>query len=182
LAGAHTASNALAAAAVAAALGIPADRVKAGLAGLAPPSGRLQPRSASAGYTVLDDTYNANPASLEAALAVLGEAGDGASGRRWLVLGDMGELGDEARQWHGWAGEQARRYGVDRLVAVGEYAVESARTFGSGAEWAADWEQALPLVANAVEGGDRVLVKGSRAMALDRLVARLVGEVASVDL
>jgi UDP-N-acetylmuramoyl-tripeptide--D-alanyl-D-alanine ligase len=179
LPGAHSAANALAAAAVAAALEIPGEQVSAGLAGVAPPSGRLQPRQAPAGFTVLDDTYNANPTSLQAALAVLAEGGPG---HRWLVLGDMGELGGEARHWHQWAGEQARRYGVSHLVAVGEQAGESARAFGEGAETATDWEEALPIVEKGAGAGDRVLVKGSRAMGMERLVAGLMGEAQAIDL
>lgn len=182
LPGGHTAANALAVAAVAAALEIPGDQVAAGLAGLAPQAGRLQPRRSPEGYTVLDDTYNANPASLEAALAVLAEGDAPPGGRRWLVLGDMAELGGETGGWHRWAGEQARRYGVQRLVAVGEHARESARAFGDGAETATDWEAALPIVEKGVGAGDRLLVKGSRAMGLERLVAHLAGEAQAVDL
>jgi UDP-N-acetylmuramoyl-tripeptide--D-alanyl-D-alanine ligase len=168
--GRHNASNALAAAAAAHALGLPLAAVLAGLEGAEPLPGRLQARE-HGGLAILDDTYNANPASLEAALAVLAEG----SGRRWLVLGDMQELGAAGGEWHRRAGELARRFGVDRLLAVGGLAAEAAAAFGAGGQEVADGDAAAAVLEREAAAGDRVLLKGSRGMRLDRLAARLTG-------
>ena len=170
LPGRHNASNALAAAAAARSLGLSWNAIRTGLAGGSALPGRLQPRG-QGGVTVLDDTYNANPASLEAALAVLAEG----TGRRWLVLGDMQELGDTAEAWHRQAGESARRLGVDRLLAVGELAGSAAVAFGAGGEGLSDRDAAAARLEQEIAAGDRVLLKGSRAMQLDRVAARLTG-------
>ncbi|MFP4615468.1 MAG: UDP-N-acetylmuramoyl-tripeptide--D-alanyl-D-alanine ligase [Thiohalorhabdus sp.] len=172
LPGRHNAHNALAAAAAAAALGIPAADVARGLETVAPVEGRLRVGRGRAGLTVLDDTYNANPTSLEAALEVLAEG----PGRTWLVLGDMGELGPSGAELHHRAGEQARALGVDALIGVGALAGEAVRGFGAGARSAADWEEAAAALESEAASGDRVLVKGSRTMRLERLVARLGGD------
>jgi UDP-N-acetylmuramoyl-tripeptide--D-alanyl-D-alanine ligase len=171
LPGRHNAANALAALAAAHALGVTVGEAARGLAAVAPAAGRLAPIPGAGGVTVLDDTYNANPASLEAALAVLAESDEG--GRRWLVLGDMGELGTEGPAWHGHAGESARTQGAHRLIAVGELAAAAAEAFGAGGHAVADWEAAAALLAREAGAGDRVLIKGSRSMRLERLVARL---------
>src|SRR6185295_14331639 len=108
----HNVRNALAAAAAAYALGIAPVQVSAGLAGYGGTKARLQRRLARGGATLIDDTYNANPDSVGAAIAVLAAA----PGRRVLVLGDMGELGEEGPELHGRVGEEARRAGIDHLL------------------------------------------------------------------
>ncbi len=172
LPGRHSAANALAAAAAAEALGVPAEAIGRGLAAAEGPPGRLQVRSAKGEISLLDDTYNANPASLEAALAVLTEG----AGCTWLVLGAMGELGSEAGRWHRWAGELARTAGVDRLLTVGPLAEEALRGFGAGGRALPDWEAAAVLLGQEAGSGDRILVKGSRAARLERLVTHLAGD------
>lgn len=170
LPGRHNAANALAALAAAYALGIAPERAAAGMETVAPAAGRLQIRPGPGGLTVLDDTYNANPGALEAALDVLTEG----PGRTWAVLGDMGELGDDSAAWHAEAGEAARRRGVDRLIGVGPMAAGAVEAFGSGGRASEDWQQAAAILAQEGGSGDRVLIKGSRAMGLERLVAWLM--------
>ena len=127
LPGRHNVMNALAAAAVALALDVPLDAVVRGLESVRPVRGRLQVREAR-GLRVLDDTYNANPGSVAAALAVLATS----PGRRWLVLGDMGELGAESAELHRRMGRLAREAGVDRLWTLGALAALAAESFGEG--------------------------------------------------
>jgi UDP-N-acetylmuramoyl-tripeptide--D-alanyl-D-alanine ligase len=124
---------------------------------------------------VLDDTYNANPGSLAAALDVLTQTvpAQAGEGRTWLVLGDMGELGDDAGAWHARAGEDARDRGVTRVLGVGELAAGAAETFGAGGRAVADWQGAAALLKHEAAAGDRILIKGSRSMRLERLVTAL---------
>ncbi|MFA9461421.1 UDP-N-acetylmuramoyl-tripeptide--D-alanyl-D-alanine ligase [Thiohalorhabdus sp. Cl-TMA] len=172
LPGRHNACNALAAAAAASALGIPRASVIRGLEAVVPASGRLHLRAGLGGLTVLDDTYNANPASLAAALDVLA----GEAVRTWLVLGDMGELGASGAELHRQAGEQALAVGVNHLLAVGDLAGEAVCAFGGGGRRVAHWEEVADILETEAASGDRVLIKGSRTMRLERLVARLTGE------
>ena len=172
LPGWHNAANALAALAVAQALRMDLERAAAGIETVKPAPGRLQIRSGPGGLTVLDDTYNANPGSLMAALDVLTEQ----QGRHWTVLGDMGELGDEGAAWHAQAGQAARQRGVDRLIGVGRLAAHATEAFGPGARTVADWQEAAAILVNEAASGDRVLIKGSRSMGMERLVAQLVTE------
>ncbi|MEF8793407.1 UDP-N-acetylmuramoyl-tripeptide--D-alanyl-D-alanine ligase [Thiohalorhabdus sp.] len=172
LPGRHNAVNALAALAAAYALGIAPERAAAGMEAVAPTAGRLQIRSGPGGLVVLDDTYNANPESLVAALDVLTQQG----GHTWAVLGDMGELGDESAAWHAEAGLAARQRRVDRLIAVGRLAANAAEAFGTGGCIAANWQEAAAVLAHEAAGGDRVLIKGSRSMGLERLVAQLMDQ------
>lgn len=169
LPGRHNAANALAALAAAYALGVPLAEAAAGMAAVGPGAGRLQAVPGRGGLTVLDDTYNANPGSLEAALEVLAAG----SGRTWAVIGDMGELGSQGPAWHARAGTSARDHGVDRLIGVGELAAEAAAAFGPEGRAVPDWEAAARVLEAEAGSGDRVLVKGSRAMRLERLVAHL---------
>jgi UDP-N-acetylmuramoyl-tripeptide--D-alanyl-D-alanine ligase len=168
LAGEHNARNALAAASLALALGVGADAIAAGLATLTPIKGRLCPRWC-AGVGVIDDTYNANPDSLAAAIQVL----TGLSGRRWLVLGDLGELGADAEALHAEIGRVARASGVDRLFSVGTLSAAASHAFGPGAhhfDGQPDLVQALRAESAA---GDRMLVKGSRSARMERVVELL---------
>jgi UDP-N-acetylmuramoyl-tripeptide--D-alanyl-D-alanine ligase len=172
-----TVPNALAAAAGALAAGAPLADIPIGLAAYEPVSGRLTPIPLAGGGLLIDDTYNANPQSMEVALRTLAR-GD-VSGKRIAVLGDMGELGEYGDEAHQGAGTLAAKLGVDRLFAVGEHAsdvVHAARDAGmdSAAVHAArDWEETAERVAAVLEPGDRILVKGSRAMRMERIVAHL---------
>jgi UDP-N-acetylmuramoyl-tripeptide--D-alanyl-D-alanine ligase len=165
--------NALAAAAVGHLLGLAGAEIAAGLGRFAPVAGRMQVRRLADGITLIDDTYNANPASMEAALAVLDSLRSG--GRSILVAGDMRELGAEAGRMHREIGRIAARTGVSRLFACGDLAAETAAGARSGGMAAADIvigaradiEHALLKV---LRPADRVLVKGSRAMGMEHVV------------
>ena len=167
--GRHNLMNALAAAAVASALDVPLEAIRSGLEGVSPVAGRLNRRSGVAGSTVLDDTYNANPASLAAGLEVLAAA----QGERWLVLGDMGELGADGAALHADAGRRARVAGVGRLFAVGPLSAEAAAAFGAGAQHFHDQPALIDALREALTGDVTVLVKGSRSMGMERVVQAL---------
>ncbi|MGQ9659252.1 MAG: UDP-N-acetylmuramoyl-tripeptide--D-alanyl-D-alanine ligase [Thermochromatium sp.] len=171
LAGEHNVRNALAAAAVALALGVGRTAIAVGLATLAPVQGRLYPRLCH-GVGVIDDTYNANPDSVAAAIAVLA----GLDGRRWLILGDLGELGPDAVRLYAEIGKQARASGLDRLLTVGTLSAEASRTFGVGAEHFATQDALLSRLKADLTPGDHVLVKGSRLARMERIVLALCAE------
>ena len=166
LPGAHNAFNAGAAAAAALAAGVSLDAIRTGLAAVRPAKGRLESKRGPRGAEIIDDTYNANPASLRAGLRVLGAK----PAPRWLVLGDMAELGPEGASLHAEAGRHARCHGVDRLMAVGELSVEAARAFGDGATHFAGRAALIERLRDELPDGATVLVKGSRSMAMERVV------------
>ena len=166
LPGAHNAVNAGAAAAVAIAAGASLDAIREGLATVRPAKGRLESKRGPRGAEIIDDTYNANPVSLQAGLRVLG----GKPAPRWLVLGDMAELGSEGANLHAEAGRHARCHGVERLLALGELSVEAARAFGDGATHFADRAALVDRLRDELPDGATVLVKGSRSMAMERVV------------
>ncbi len=165
LAGMHNVTNALAAAAAARACGVGFDAVYAGLLALAPVPGRLCPRTGGA-VRVIDDTYNANPDSLAAAVAVL----TGLPGRPWLVLGDLGELGPQSLALHREAGIHARAAGVERLFTVGASSAAAADAFGSGAQHFADQAALIAQLRESLTADALILVKGSRSARMDRVV------------
>ena len=169
LAGRHNIHNALAAAAAAIAAGATLAQVAAGLASMRAVDGRLQFRSARAGAWLIDDSYNANPSSVQAALDVLAEL----PGRRWLVLGDMAELGEHSEGSHREMGVLARKAGIERLYSFGSLAALAAESFGAGAERFDDMAQLGAALGAAMQGDVRLLVKGSRVNRLERLVAVL---------
>ncbi|MBU1395024.1 MAG: UDP-N-acetylmuramoyl-tripeptide--D-alanyl-D-alanine ligase [Gammaproteobacteria bacterium] len=164
--GEHNAMNALAAAAVAFALDVSLRSIDVGLSGFTGVKGRLQRKSALHGSTFIDDTYNANPDSVKAALAVLAQQ----PGRKVLVLGDMGELGDDAAAMHAQIGLAARDAGVDRLLALGELTRETVGAFGAGAMYFERIQELLAELENELTSDTTVLVKGSRFMQMDRVV------------
>ena len=179
LAGRHNVVNALAAAAVGVALGVPFDAIARGLAEAQPVAGRCVWRPAG-DVRILDDTYNANPVSLRAALETV-TAGRG-TGRLVVVLGDMLELGAITEEAHREAGRAAVAAGADELVGVGRsalWAVEAARAAGlAEAHHATTFEDTVAHLLKHLVPGDTVLVKGSRGMRLERVVDALVARLA----
>ncbi|HYL00284.1 MAG TPA: UDP-N-acetylmuramoyl-tripeptide--D-alanyl-D-alanine ligase [Steroidobacteraceae bacterium] len=177
LGGAHNVANALAAAAAAASAGATLEHIVRGLAAVRAVPGRLQFRRAVGGGWLIDDSYNANPSSVRAAIEVLATL----PGRRWLVLGDMAELGAYALEEHVGLGEFARAAGLERLYATGPLAARAATAFGAGGESFADvpaLTAALRAALGAAGAEARVLVKGSRFNRLERVVGALAGDAA----
>ncbi|MDD2684832.1 MAG: UDP-N-acetylmuramoyl-tripeptide--D-alanyl-D-alanine ligase [Gallionella sp.] len=164
--GEHNARNALAATAAALALRIPLVTICQGLEAFGGVAGRLQRKQALHGAVVIDDTYNANPASMYAALEVLAQA----SGKRIFVLGDMGELGDDAAQFHREIGVAARELGIERLFALGGLSVLAVQAFGSNGEHFNEIEVLQQKLAAELDAQTTVLVKGSRFMKMERVV------------
>jgi UDP-N-acetylmuramoyl-tripeptide--D-alanyl-D-alanine ligase len=159
------------------------DAAAQGLAQVAPPPGRLVPRSAPEGALVLDDSYNANPASMRASIETALELAKLRGGRALLVLGDMLELGERSREEHEQLGKLAAQPGVAMLIACGPQmtaAAELARESARGAEPAlsvlhlADPSGAAELLRPLLAASDVVLVKGSRSMGMERVVAGLI--------
>jgi len=169
LAGEHNVANALAATACCMAAGIPLELVKSGLESLSYVNGRLRMLRTSQGVRIFDDTYNANPASLNAGLDVLSKY----PGRKWLVLGEMGELGDQSVQMHRQAGISARQYGVEKLFATGEHGRYAAEGFGEGGRYFETLEELHESLGKNLEPDVTLLVKGSRHMAMNVLIDRL---------
>jgi UDP-N-acetylmuramoyl-tripeptide--D-alanyl-D-alanine ligase len=167
-AGLHNVRNALAAIASALAAGVSQDAIVRGLEAFAPVSGRLQRKQAANGATVIDDTYNANPDSVRAAIDVLAQA----PAPRVLVLGDMGEVGTQGRQFHEEVGAYAASCGIETVLATGELArhMTGARHFEQLDELLAALDTALGSKSDAT-----VLVKGSRFMKMERVVQHLLG-------
>src|SRR5690606_22337990 len=118
------------------------------------------------GWTVIDDTYNANPASLYSALQVLA----GMQGTPWLVLGDMKELGEDSRKLHAEVGDAARALGVSRIFATGEMAEATVDTFARGAQHLAEHASLVAKLRSELRPGIVCLVKGSRSMGMGRVV------------
>ena len=174
LAGRHNVLNALCAAAAASAAGASLDEARAGLATMRPVPGRLQFKTAPSGAWIVDDSYNANPSSMKAGIEVLAAV----DARRWLVMGDMGELGDYAVASHGDIGRFARNNRIDRLFATGKLSALAVEAFGSGGEWFPDTEALARAVNAELTREVCVLVKGSRSSRLERVVEALVGSPA----
>ena len=169
--GKHNAANALAAAAAAVACGASLEDIAAGLQAAKPVAGRLETKRAANGAAIIDDTYNANPSSLEAGLAVLADCKSG----RWLVLGDMAELGEQAADYHREAGEQARKLGVQRMFTTGELSRLATERFGDGATHYHSQQALIDALRAELPAQTTVLIKGSRSMAMERVVSALTG-------
>jgi len=170
--GRHNVMNALGAAACGIALGLEPAQIAIGLAQMEGAAGRLSWKTTPQGARLLDDSYNANPTSLRAGLELLAEL----PGRRWLVLGNMGELGPNAAQLHAEAGATARQLGIEKLFSVGPLAAEAARAFGNGAAQYETTEQLAAALAPQLDKTVTLLVKGSRSARMERVVAALTGE------
>jgi UDP-N-acetylmuramoyl-tripeptide--D-alanyl-D-alanine ligase len=163
--------NALAAAAAACAAGAGLEAVVAGLAGMRAVAGRLEVKALPRGGRLIDDSYNANPASLKAGIRTLATF----EGQRWLVLGEMRELGADASALHAEVGDFARQNGVTRLFAVGDEARHSVEAFGPGAHWFASVEELVEALRAELGSDVTLLVKGSRSNRLERVAAALTG-------
>ncbi len=143
-----------------------------GLAAFRPYTGRLQGKQARGGATLIDDSYNANPDSVRAAIEVLRAL----PGRRILVLGDMGEVGEQGEMFHRETGRCAAQAGIDELLAIGDLAAHAFAEFGSGGIWYAQMKGLLDDVAAKAVAGTTILVKGSRFMGMERVVEALIDE------
>jgi UDP-N-acetylmuramyl pentapeptide synthase len=164
--GLHNVRNALAAAACAHAAGISAANIGEGLTSFRPYAGRLQVKKASSGATIIDDTYNANPDSVRAAIDVLASCPPPTV----LVLGDMGEVGSQGAEFHREVGAYARAKGISSLLALGQATRDAVDAFGAGGRHFDELEELIPNV-----NGKSILVKGSRFMKMERVVAALTG-------
>ncbi|MGI9271701.1 MAG: UDP-N-acetylmuramoyl-tripeptide--D-alanyl-D-alanine ligase [Woeseiaceae bacterium] len=169
LVGMHNVRNACAAAAVAVALGVKAQQIKAALESVTPVAGRLQPAEGLHGATLFDDSYNANPVSVTAA----GKFMASLDGENWMLLGDMGELGADTKALHRQVGKELHDLGIDRLFAVGELSQETVEAFGAGGVWFDSVDKLVAHVAGELKADVNVLVKGSRAARMERVVAAL---------
>ncbi|MFO1430380.1 MAG: UDP-N-acetylmuramoyl-tripeptide--D-alanyl-D-alanine ligase [Candidatus Competibacteraceae bacterium] len=173
LPGEHNICNALAAAAAGLAVGAGLEDIKQGLEGMHAVAGRLQRLPGPDGITLIHDAYNANPASLAAALNTLG----GEAGVHWLVLGDMAELGPNAAELHEQAGRQARQADFQRCFALGEHSRMAVRSFGPGGVHYDSAEALIQALRESLAAGPEkptVLVKGSRSMRMERIVQALI--------
>ncbi len=169
VAGAHNVHNALAATAACLALGVPGAAIAAGLAAFVPVKGRGVRLRAASGAALIDDTYNANPDSMRAAIDVLAAC----TPPRVLVIGDMGEVGRQGPAYHREIGAYARGRGIEALLATGELSRAAVAAFGSGAAYFDDIDVLIAAAAAAAAPGATLLVKGSRFMRMERVVQAL---------
>jgi UDP-N-acetylmuramoyl-tripeptide--D-alanyl-D-alanine ligase len=169
VAGDHNVHNALAATAAALAIDVPAAAIRAGLESFVPMAGRGARLRLAGGAVLIDDSYNANPDSVRVAIDLL------AAGvpPRTLVLGDMGEVGDQGPEFHREVGAYARSRGIDTLLALGELSAGAARAFGAGARHFAAIDDLVAAARKAAAAGGTLLIKGSRFMRMERVVAAL---------
>lgn len=172
LPGRHNVLNALAATALALAAGAPFEAIVEGLANAEQVKGRQIAHRLHSGAVLIDDSYNANPGSVAAAIATLAQAGEDA----WLVFGNMGELGETSAQLHAEVGAQAKRAGLKRLWSVGDLAREASVAFGEGGRHFNDQGALVAALQTELRAGVRCLVKGSRSSAMDNIVNALLAQ------
>jgi UDP-N-acetylmuramoyl-tripeptide--D-alanyl-D-alanine ligase len=170
LGGLHNLRNALAACAAGLALHLSLTDIQRGLASVQPVAGRLQTSLSPSGVRVIDDSYNANPDSMGAAIEVLQRA----PGRRWLVMGDLAELGESATGLHRGIGERARSAGIERLWCCGPLSRAAVDAFGPQGRHFADRSELVLALRPELAAGDTVLVKGSRSAGMEQVVAVLL--------
>ena len=186
--GSHNARNALAASAVAIAAGISLEKIKEGLEAFSPVNGRMQAKKIDPNHTLIDDSYNANPDSVRAAIDALKQSGN----ISWLVLGDMGEVGKQGPEFHREVGAYAAEQGVTKLFALGEqcqFAIEgfegiqknkaataSAKHFAEMDSLILQLRDALHAQSTGSNEHLNILVKGSRFMRMERVVQALLEE------
>lgn len=177
LPGRHNVMNALGATAAALAAGADLDAVKAGLENLGGVSGRLQRKTRTDGGLILDDTYNANPGSLRAAIDVLREL----PGESWLVLGDMGELGQDAERMHAEIGAYARAAGLAGLYTLGPLSAHASHAFGAAAQIFSELDALVAALQLHLNPDVNLLVKGSRTAGMERVVKALIATTPAGD-
>lgn len=170
LPGEHNLRNALAAAAMALAAGATPAQIAAGLGEARPVAGRQVVHAIGDDVRLIDDSYNANPASVAAAIDTLAKLG----GEGWLVLGDMGELGPSAELLHAEVGDRARRAGLSRVFTIGTLSRAASRAFGDGGEHFQDQAELVAALRERLAPGVRCLVKGSRSAGMERVVKALL--------
>ena len=178
IAGRHNVVNALAATACALAAGAPLAAIARGLQDFRPVTGRSRAfavQQKGRAITVVDDSYNANPDSVRAAIDVLAEL----PGPRLLVLGDMGEVGEQGAQFHAEAGAHARDAGIEQVYALGDLSAHAARACGARARHFDDMAALTAAVRKALPGVGSVLVKGSRFMKMEQVVQAVQEEGAA---
>ena len=169
LAGLHNVANALAATAVCLALDVDQAQIAAGLARVSPVSGRMQAERAANGALLINDAYNANPSSFNAALDVLVNL----PGEPWIALGAFGELGEASAELHAELGRQARARGVVRLFATGPHADRAVEAFGAGAVYLQEQQEMIRELRKDLHEDVVVLVKGSRSQRMERVFEAL---------
>ncbi|MCI4567704.1 UDP-N-acetylmuramoyl-tripeptide--D-alanyl-D-alanine ligase [Lysobacter sp. CFH 32150] len=173
--GRHNVLNALAATSLALGAGASLTAIREGLDAAQPVAGRLISHRLASGAVLIDDSYNANPGSLQAAIDTLAAASSSErGGESWLVLGDMRELGADAELLHAEAGRRAKAAGIARLYALGPLSVHAARAFGEGARHFESHAELADALRVDLHAGVRCLVKGSRGSAMDRIVSALL--------
>ncbi|KRG42010.1 UDP-N-acetylmuramoylalanyl-D-glutamyl-2, 6-diaminopimelate--D-alanyl-D-alanine ligase [Stenotrophomonas pictorum JCM 9942] len=170
LPGRHNVLNALAAASLALAAGIAFPQVVEGLAQARPVAGRQIAHTLATGAVLIDDSYNANPGSLAAAITALAAGKD----EGWLVLGDMRELGEGAQALHAQAGQRAREAGIKRLYTLGPLSEAASKAFGEGGRHFDSHAALAAALQTELHAGVRCLVKGSRGSAMDKIVTTLL--------
>ena len=173
LPGRHNVSNALAALACTLAAGAPLEAMAQGLSAFRPVKGRsraLLLRHRARTVTLVDDTYNANPDSVKAAIEVLSSL----PGRKILILGDMGEIGRQSAQYHDEVGGYAKSQGIDTLFALGEASARAASNFGQGARHFKKIDEMITAALKELKPETTILVKGSRFMRMERVVDALI--------
>jgi UDP-N-acetylmuramoyl-tripeptide--D-alanyl-D-alanine ligase len=169
VAGMHNITNALAAAAAAVVAGLSISDIVKGLNSFMGVASRLNRCAGISGCIVIDDSYNANPEAMMAAIDVLTMQ----SGNHILVVGDMGELGEQAAQYHFELGQYAKQAKVNRLVAVGELSRHTVAGFGIDGEWFSSQQELVNGLVNSIKANDVVLVKGSRSAAMENVVKKI---------
>ena len=170
LAGNHNVLNALAATAATSALGISLAQIKQGLESMSPVKGRMQLLRGNLGSTIINDTYNANTSSMQAALDVLQKC----DGEHWVILGAFGELGENTEQLHFEMGETLKNVGVKRLFAVGDLTKKTVAAFGENAQHFASQTELLAVLIPELTGNETILIKGSRSQRMENITAALV--------
>ena len=164
--GEHNVRNALAAATAALALNVPLNKIAEGLTHFAGVKGRLQSKAGFAGAKVIDDTYNANPLSMKAAIDVLA----GNQGTRIFVMGDMAELGDDAAEMHAEIGAYAKAAKIQTFYALGQLTPEATKAFGASGKHFESVETLVDALREEMNSNVTVLVKGSRSARMERVV------------
>lgn len=173
LAGEHNVKNALAASAACTALGVDIEQIKQGLEQLGAVSGRMQLSVSEAGYQVINDSYNANPASLQVAL----DAAKDSEKEFWLALGEFSELGSASKQVHIDMGLQIKQAGVKRLFTTGELTKGTVKAFGDGASYYTTQAELIAEIQKEINSDVMLLVKGSRSQKMEVVVGSLIDEV-----